>query len=241
MEVSIESLLNSWKNRKDEFRKSFVKPKDDYISALRLGEAVGDRDLEARFEALLSLLANYGLVDIPDAILNRIVELIKQIWKRQTVLGMTAGVAYIHSLVEDLRLIRAKNDADDIFGESSDLVLLYSLMDVLSRRRHEAGKIFSAIQKYDWKIKIGPLVIALAQFLPVARLGELLDFATTKDLISAKDLANLYVVLYKRTSDISYLRKAFRVYLDVDEDKALEVFKELLSVSDDLRSVYSDL
>jgi len=68
-----------------------------------------------------------------------------------------------------------------------------------------------------------------------------LDFATTKDLISAKDLANLYVVLYKRTSDISYLRKAFRVYLDVDEDKALEVFKELLSVSDDLRSVYSDL
>jgi len=27
----------------------------------------------------------------------------------------------------------------------------------------------------------------------------------------------------------------------VDEDKALEVFKELLSVSDDLRSVYSDL
>jgi len=241
MEVSIESLLNSWKNRKDEFRKSFVKPKDDYISALRLGEAVGDRDLEARFEALLSLLANYGLVDIPDAILNRIVELIKQIWKRQTVLGMTAGVAYIHSLVEDLRLIRAKNDADAIFGESSDLVLLYSLMDVLSRRRHEAGKIFSAIQKYDWKIKIGPLVIALAQFLPVARLGELLDFATTKDLISAKDLANLYVVLYKRTSDISYLRKAFRVYLDVDEDKALEVFKELLSVSDDLRSVYSDL
>jgi len=241
MEVSIESLLNSWKNRKDEFRKSFVKPKDDYISALRLGEAVGDRDLEARFEALLSLLANYGLVDIPDAILNRIVELIKQIWKRQTVLGMTAGVAYIHSLVEDLRLIRAKNDADAIFGESSDLVLLYSLMDVLSRRRHEAGKIFSAIQKYDWKIKIGPLVIALAQFLPVARLGELLDFATTKDLISAKDLANLYVVLYKRTSDISYLRKAFRVYLDVDEEKALEVFKELLSVSDDLRSVYSDL
>jgi len=142
MEVSIESLLNSWKNRKDEFRKSFVKPKDDYISALRLGEAVGDRDLEARFEALLSLLANYGLVDIPDAILNRIVELIKQIWKRQAVLGMTAGVAYIHSLVEDLRLIRAKNDADAIFGESSDLVLLYSLMDVLSRRRHEAGKIF---------------------------------------------------------------------------------------------------
>jgi len=98
-------------------------------------------------------------------------------------------------------------------------------MDVLSRRRHEAGKIFSAIQKYDWKIKIGPLVIALAQFLPVARLGELLDFATTKDLISAKDLANLYVVLYKRTSDISYLRKAFRVYLDVDEDKALEVLR----------------
>jgi len=92
-------------------------------------------------------------VDIPDAILNRIVELIKQIWKRQAVLGMTAGVAYIHSLVEDLRLIRAKNDADAIFGESSDLVLLYSLMDVLSRRRHEAGKIFSAIQKYDWKIK----------------------------------------------------------------------------------------
>jgi len=44
---------------------------------------------------------------------------------------MTAGVAYIHSLVEDLRLIRAKNDADAIFGESSDLVLLYSLMDVL--------------------------------------------------------------------------------------------------------------
>jgi len=67
-------------------------------------------------------------VDIPDAILNRIVELIKQIWKRQAVLGMTAGVAYIHSLVEDLRLIRAKNDADAIFGESSDLVLLYSLM-----------------------------------------------------------------------------------------------------------------
>jgi len=27
----------------------------------------------------------------------------------------------------------------------------------------------------------------------------------------------------------------------VDEEKALEVFKELLSVSDDLRSVYSDL
>ncbi|HHY43945.1 MAG TPA: hypothetical protein GX508_03795 [Coprothermobacter sp.] len=241
MELSVESLLNNWKNRKDEFKKSFVKPKDEYIGALHLGEAVGDRDLEPRFEALLSLLANYGLVDIPDPVLNKIVELIKQIWKRQAVLGMTAGVAYIHSLVEDLRLIRAKNDAEAIFGEDSDLVLLYSLMDLLNRRRHEAGKVFSAIQKYDWKMKIGPLLIALAQFLPVSRLEELIDFATNKDLISAKDLADLYLVVYKRTSDATFLRRAFRVYLDVDEEKALEVFKELLSVSDDLRDVYGEL
>ncbi|WP_083916939.1 hypothetical protein [Coprothermobacter platensis] len=241
MELSILSLLNNWKNRKDEFKQSLVRPKEEYINLLRLGDAVGERDLEQRYETLLSLLANYGLVDIPDATLNRIVELIKQIWKRQPMLGMSAGIAYIYSLVDDLRLIRARNDADLLFGDSADGVLIYCLLDILSKKRFESGKIFSAIQKYDWKIKIGPLVIALAQHLPPNRLEELLQYAITNNLVSDKDLADVYLTIYRRTQDIKYLKSAFKASMDVDEEKALQSFDELLVKSENLGSLYDEI
>jgi hypothetical protein len=241
MDPSIISLLNGWKNRKEEYKQSLVKPKEDYINTLRLGEAVGDRDLEQRYDTLLSLLANYGLVDIPDNTLNKIVELIRQIWKRQPMLGMAAGVAYIYSLVDDLRLIRARNDAEVIFGDDADEVLLNCLIDIVNRKRFEAGKIFSAIQKYDWRIKIGPLLIALAQSLPPSRLGELIDYATTSNTTSPRDLAEIYLTAYKKTQNLKYLKSAFNVLLDVDEERAAQAFSVLLSNADDLGTLYKSI
>lgn len=241
MQASIVSAFNNWRNRRQELRQAFVRSKDDYLTALRLGEAVGDRDLEQRYETLLEFLANYGLVDIPDQILSKIVELIRQIWKRQEVMGRTAGVAYIYSLVEDLRLIRAKNDSDVIFGEQSDIVLLYALLDVASKRRKDASKIFSAIQKYDWKINIGPLLIALAQSISVNRLEEFLSYAESGANITQRDLGDIYYELYRRIGDVNLLKKALMLYINVDEEKAVMAWREVLSMAEDLKELYSEI